>query len=277
MKLVQFEPLFIRHFSTLTWPFPLHNHNHYELMFIRYGSGIHELNSVKTRYEGETIFFLLPEDSHDYFIETETEFNVIKFLPGILKGGINTSSSDYWDHLLHDLVRKWKAGGAAACEPSHLNRAKKMIKLMVAEWLDNNHQATEVHTHLLRALLLTLDRGMDTAQSAHTGYGITKIERIQHYIHANIYFPEKLTMEQLSHAFSISVSSLKALFKNNMGMSLGAYVSSLKLEAIKERMRNSDATLTEIAQEFGFTDSSHFTRFFTKQAGVSPLKFRKGE
>lgn len=276
MKLVQFEPLFIRHFSTTMWPFSLHSHNHYELMYIGSGKGMHEVNGVRSPYVGETFFFLSPEDSHDFRIEDETEFNVIKFLPAILKGGTNSSATDYWDHLIRNLVRKQQAIADIQPDTHHMNSAKTMIGLMISAWLENDKKVTEVHTHLLRALLLTLDKGMSDADDHYRGdYAISKIERIQNYIHTHIRHPEKLTMKQLSAAFSTSESGLKSLFKDSMGMSLGQYISSLKLEMIKERMISSKATLTEIAHEFGFVDSSHFNSFFKKMVGMAPLGYRK--
>jgi AraC-like DNA-binding protein len=40
-------------------------------------------------------------------------------------------------------------------------------------------------------------------------------------------------------------------------------------------MMNSNNTISEIAGEFGFADSSHFNKFFKQQTGANPLAYRK--
>ncbi|MDA6071045.1 AraC family transcriptional regulator [Flavobacterium sp. AC] len=276
MKLVQFEPLFIRYFSTSVWPFPLHNHNHYEFMFVAGGSGTHELNKISTEYKGDTMFFLAPEDHHDFYIAEECQFSVIKFLPGVLKAGINSSTTDYWDNLLTSLTRKWHLYAVEINnDVQFLNKISTIMQLMISEWQDNNQQVTEIHTNLLRSLLLLIDKRMKNANDTTAQYGMTQIERIQNYIHSHIHFPEKLTVKNLSNTFRLSESGLRGIFKKNMEMSLGTYISSLKIEMIKNRIRNSECSLSEIALEFGFTDSSHFNKFFQKHTAINPLGYRK--
>lgn len=276
MKLIQFEPLFLRHFSTAVWPFPLHNHNHYELMFAAKGSGIHELNKANTAYSGDTIFFLAPEDHHDFNIAAETQFSVIKFLPSVLQGGINSNTTDYWDNLLTSLSRKWySSADEINADTQFLNKVNSIMSLMISEWQDNNHQVTEIHTNLLRSLLLMIDKRIKKANDTTSQYGVTQIERIQNYIHSHIHFPEKLTVKHLSETFTMSESGLRSTFRKKMGMSLGIYISSLKIEMIKDRIKNSETSLSEIAIEFGFTDSSHFNKFFQKHTTINPLRFRK--
>lgn len=276
MKLVQFESLFIRHFQTTVWPFPLHNHNHYELMLISDGNGTHELNKQINPYSGNTIFILSPEDTHDFNIETETQFRVIKFLPSVLNGGINPSTSDYWSYLLMHLVRKWNSRVKNTNEDILTTKIITIIDLMINEWKDNEEKVSEIHTNLLRSLLLLMDRHLkDTNNTAISHYGETQIERIQNYIHSHIHFPDKLTVKYLSSTFGLSESGLRGLFKKQMEMSMGSYINALKIETIKNRIRNSTHSLSEIALEFGFTDSSHFSKFFQKHTGIKPLNYKR--
>lgn len=277
MKLIQFEPLFIRYFSTSVWPFPLHNHNHYEFMFVAGGSGTHELNKIKTAYSGDTIFFLAPEDHHDFNIINESQFSVIKFLPAVLKAGINSSTTDYWDNLLTGLARKWNLSAVEISnDEQFLNKISTIMQLMISEWQDNNQQVTEIHTNLLRSLLLLIDKRIKNANDAIAQYGITQIERMQNYIHSHIHFPEKLTVRSLSETFRLSESGLRGVFRKKMGISLSTYISSLKIEMIKNRIKNSESSLSEIALEFGFTDPSHFNKFFQKHTAVNPSRYKKG-
>ncbi len=275
MKLVQFEPLFLRHFRTEEWPFTYHNHNHYELMLISEGSGIHDLNKEQSIYRGDTVFFLSPEDSHHFYIEEKTRFRVIKFLPNALKDGVNASITDYWDNLLINLGRMWEVRKVKGIDIELVNKIISIVDLMIIEWEVNNKQVSELHTNLLRSVLLLMDKY--TADNTHIidQYDTSKIERIQNYIHAYIHLPDRLGVKHLSHEFGLSESGFRNYFSTNMGMSLTQYINGLKIEMIKKRIKHSDHNLSAIALEFGFTDASHFTKYFMKHTALTPLQFKR--
>lgn len=276
MKLIQFEALFIRDFKTDIWPFPLHNHNHYEFMFIRGGSGDHILNGKKTKYQINDIFFLKPEDKHDFIIEKETHFNVIKFLPNILKGGLNTNNTDFWDNLLMSTTREVQSSDHKSIDKSALNKIKGIVEILISDWRDNNEKVTELHTNLLRSLLLLTEKTYRSVPEHElVDFGNSPIDRIQNYIHSYIRYPEKTSVKELSIAFKMSESGFKAFFKREMGITLRDYISLFKLQQIKESLKLSSSSISEIAQDFGFTDSSHFYRFFLNHAGIAPNKYRK--
>lgn len=274
MKLMQFESLYIRDFETDIWPFPLHKHNHFELMYILKGRGIHILNNIESAYKQDTILFLLPEDKHDFIIKEKTHFNVIKFLPNILTGGINPCSNDFWSFLLEALKRKLNSNQKV--EEKHIQEIKQLVQLIISEWHNRNGKITDLHANLMRALFLKLNDiySNDTGSNCNN-FENTLIDRIQNYIHINICFPEKLRIEKLSEEFNMSAISFRLKFKKEMEISLRTYINNLKLARVKEKMENSNSTLNQISQEFGFTDSSHFNRFFKNNEGISPFTYRK--
>jgi AraC-like DNA-binding protein len=47
------------------------------------------------------------------------------------------------------------------------------------------------------------------------------------------------------------------------------------MSLIEARLQYSQHSLTEIADEFGFTDESHFCKQFRKYTGNTPTAFRK--
>lgn len=275
MKLVQFEPLFLRHFRTEEWPFTYHNHNHYELMLISEGSGLHDLNKEESRYGGDTIYFLSPEDSHHFYIEEQTRFRVIKFLPSAVKEGVNISLTDYWDNLLSSLSRRWDGNKNKLIDTELVDKITSIVDLMIIEWEVNDKKVSELHTNLLRSVLLLMDKYSRNSLNLDV-YDASKIERIQNYIHINIHLPEKLSLQVLSSTFGLSESGFRNFFKNQMGMTISSYINALKIELIKARIKGSEHSLSAIAIEFGFTDASHFTKFFKKHTSISPLEFKRG-
>ncbi|HBT09103.1 MAG TPA: AraC family transcriptional regulator, partial [Leeuwenhoekiella sp.] len=73
-RYTQFNRLIVDDFTTDVWTHPLHNHNHYEVIFIRSGSGIHHLNNSLVPYRAGHLYLLGPEDEHEFIIEEPTNF-----------------------------------------------------------------------------------------------------------------------------------------------------------------------------------------------------------
>nr|WP_236648858.1 AraC family transcriptional regulator [Spirosoma sp. 209] len=53
------------------------------------------------------------------------------------------------------------------------------------------------------------------------------------------------------------------------------YIVKHKIKLIEARLLYSPLTLAEIADEFGYTDESHFCKQFRKYTGQTPGSFRK--
>ncbi len=84
-------------------------------------------------------------------------------------------------------------------------------------------------------------------------------------------------LKELSEHFNKSKSHISHLFKTKSGMSLRAYCNNLKLTDSKVLLRTTDRSVTDIALDLGFSDTSYFIYLFKKKYGVSPLKYRKYE
>ncbi len=93
------------------------------------------------------------------------------------------------------------------------------------------------------------------------------------YINDTIY--EQLTIEEICNKFSISRSSLQALFKNNIGTAPKQYISDLKLNKSKLLIKESIYTISEISNMLGFTSIHYFSRKFKQQFGITPTDYAK--
>lgn len=93
------------------------------------------------------------------------------------------------------------------------------------------------------------------------------------YINDSIY--EHITIEEICNKFSISRSSLQALFKNNLQTAPKQYISDLKLNKSKLLIKESMHTISEISSMLGFTSIHYFSRKFKQQFGITPTDYAK--
>ena len=67
---------------------------------------------------------------------------------------------------------------------------------------------------------------------------------------------------------------LKALQRQNT--TLPREIKRLRLDVAKEHLRQDEKTIADIGHMLGYSDKSHFTRFFRGQTGTTPTQYRLG-
>ncbi len=73
----------------------------------------------------------------------------------------------------------------------------------------------------------------------------------------------------------VSPGHLNRLVKKATGKSVGAWIDISRLGRAKRLLRDTELPVAEIASAIGLDDSSYFSRFFKRHAGLTPLAFRK--
>jgi len=99
--------------------------------------------------------------------------------------------------------------------------------------------------------------------------------RIQRFIDDHLPDPD-LRAAEIAAAADISVRHLHRIFSNT-GSTLGDCIRKRRLEQCRNDLANpllDKKTITEIAFSWGFSDSAHFSRSFSKQFGICPRNFR---
>lgn len=98
------------------------------------------------------------------------------------------------------------------------------------------------------------------------------IRNIQHCLTSNA--GSLQSVSDLAQDLNMSESNLRAVFRQQFSISLGAYIKNFRAHQAIQLMQNSALSFTDIAFELGFTTLSSFSRFFTNTIGVSPRQYR---
>lgn len=98
------------------------------------------------------------------------------------------------------------------------------------------------------------------------------IQEAVNYI--NEYFMTNIDFDTLSKSAGYSTDHFRILFKNATGKSMKNYILDKRLNLAKKLIRETNLTLDDISLQCGFEYYSHFSLFFKKETGVSPLTYR---
>lgn len=86
---------------------------------------------------------------------------------------------------------------------------------------------------------------------------------------------EQLSLNDLSQATGVHPVTISKFFPRYFACTFGEYLRRLKIEKSLQLIKTSAASLTEIAQECGFSDQSHFTRTFKQLTGFLPSQYAR--
>jgi AraC-like DNA-binding protein len=87
-------------------------------------------------------------------------------------------------------------------------------------------------------------------------------------------FNRKVKLEELTKAFHINKTTLNQKFKKTMGISVMAYLNTLRMQIACSILQNTTMPVSLIMQRVGFMDDAHFLRSFKKYTGLTPSEYR---
>ncbi|HQU84783.1 MAG TPA: AraC family transcriptional regulator [Pyrinomonadaceae bacterium] len=88
-----------------------------------------------------------------------------------------------------------------------------------------------------------------------------------------IYLEPNLTLNDLSRRLGVNSSVLSYAINNGFGKNFNDFVNEFRIGDVKEKLKNSDDSLLNIAFDCGFNSKATFNRAFKKFTGVSPKEF----
>jgi AraC-like DNA-binding protein len=88
-------------------------------------------------------------------------------------------------------------------------------------------------------------------------------------------YNEQLSLEYMSKLLAINKYHMAKEFKKYTGFSPGEYIINTRISRAKEILKYSNLSISEIAEQIGIENSSHFFHLFKSRVEQTPLAFRK--
>lgn len=144
----------------------------------------------------------------------------------------------------------------ATFSTSHPYRREKLQALLLAFLFD----CKALYEHYRRSLE---GEGMKSSL-------VTRFQQLleQHYL-------TKQSVKEYAAMLQVSPNHLSKVVSSSIGRKAGDFITDRMVLEAKNLLRYSDLSIAEISDYLGFSEPTHFTRFFKNKADVKPLEYRQ--
>jgi len=138
-----------------------------------------------------------------------------------------------------------------------------LLQRFLSDELDDEFEVDAIVAEMLGIALRLVDR--DRPQRQWVG-DIRRILRDN--------YAERISLEELGRRVGIHPAALSRGFRLDEGMTVGEYLSRVRIQNACRLMGDAGLTLADVATACGFADQSHLTRAFKSVTGSAPGAFR---
>lgn len=258
----------------------LHSHHYFQLAYVLEGMGIHTINNNSFDFSPGDAFLLVPGDKHSFVAEPVPRICLIDFTQSLF----SKSNRDLDD--ISDLSESFKRleyifhnlhGVNGKIIREHDRTVfNSLIQQLISEQKNDLPFGQAITQNIIFLLLNLIARNI---QQNLYDYAIhsnakNKTHNITAYIQHNIYNRDAVKVENIAAHFGLSEGQLSRYFKQQSGSTIKEYITKYKMEIILTRLKFSDLTISEIADELNFTDESHLNKIFKNAFGKTAKQFR---
>jgi YesN/AraC family two-component response regulator len=254
----------------------------FEIVQIQEGEGVRIVNRNRFPYKKGSIFLFTPLDCRGFEMEKPTRFCSIRFSEVFLAKCKNAQDREritqWLRQLEHIFYHHNRFEQVLIKQPGDCHMIATLIGNMVQEFEGQQSYYEENLQHFITLVLNILARNVSDSvlSNANSPEPEPLINRMLLHVHENINKADKLRVSYLASNFNLSANYVGEYFRKLTGESLQHYITQYKMQLVEHRLANSTLTVSQIANELGFTDESHLSRQFRKHSGgVSPVEFRK--
>ena len=273
------------YFHTNDYPINMHSHNFYEINIIVEGTGAHYIENICIPIKPGDVFAIPPSNRHGYWADTDDLKIFHLILPHYVLEKYEDELAKFPGYSMlfeiEPLLRKNNG------ENLFLHLSEDSLKRLLPEMenlIYNAQQEECEETNLLfeiRSVLLicTLARLINKENKRLPVYSETtqadslSIVKTIEYMHQK--YSEKISINELAKMANMSRSTYLRRFILMCRQTPMDYLCEVRVKKACQMMKNGNLTITEIAQNCGFFDCSHFIRVFTKLRGTTPNAYRK--
>ncbi|MCI9441194.1 MAG: AraC family transcriptional regulator [Ruminococcus sp.] len=254
---------------------PIHWHNSMEIIYIKRGTGIVQIDFKSYTAESGDIFFVLPGHLHALrsIPKNRMEYeNIIFDMTFLGSDKVDICSQKYLQPIINGKIQ-FPARIRKGDEPYPSVSACLDASDQLCSLRPNGYElGVKGHLMVLFSILfqLTMER---TEKAIAAEKNVQKLKTVLLRIEKD--YDKKLTVDQMADECGYSSSHFMRWFKEITGSGFAGYLIEYRLGKAALALRDTNDTILDISERNGFDNLSNFNRLFKKKYEMTPSQFRQ--
>ncbi|NVO09786.1 MAG: AraC family transcriptional regulator [Bacteroidales bacterium] len=242
------------------------------------GSGVYYLDDNKFPFDSRTIYFTNPGHIKSYELDESKDAYIITLTETFLREYVHSEIYAEFPFLLAEIVPP---------EKLHQNNFEEftiLYKQMLNEFNKNSEYKNKILGNLFLVLLLKIKEkfwsNYNPIEEGNRNSQIVKsfkqlLESEFKKVMEREQNDSKLQVQYFAEKLNLHPNYLNSVIKSKTGRTVNDWISKRTLSAAKILLMSSSYSSKEIAYKLGFSEPTHFSRFFKKHTQLSPNTYRK--
>ena len=252
--------------------------DYFSFIFTIDGSGVFYLDDNKFPFDSGTIYFTNPGHIKSYELNESKKAYVITLTENFLRDYVHSEIYTEFPFLLAEIAPPKKL------TKQNFKEFKILYEQISNEFHSDSEYKNKILGHLFLVLLLKIkenfwtkynpiDEGNRNSQIVRSFKQLLESEFkkvLEKELNEN-----KFQVQYFAEKLNLHPNYLNSVIKSKTGRTVIDWISERSLSVAKSLLMTTSYSTKEIAFKLGFSEPTHFSRFFKKQTHVSPTEFRK--
>jgi AraC family transcriptional regulator, transcriptional activator of pobA len=252
--------------------------DYFSFILTKEGSGTYYLDENKFPYSSQTFYFTNPGHLKSYELKDAREAFIITLTEKFLRENINIEIFSEFPFLLAEIVPPQKL------PEDDFEEFEILYKQIANEFEKNSTYKSKILGNLFTILLLKIkekfwvkynpiEEGTRNSQIVKSFKRLLESEFRKVIDNEQVF--SKLQAQYLAEQLNLHPNYLNSVIKSKTGKTVNDWISYQTTIVAKVLLLSDSYSSKEIAYKLGFSEPTHFSRFFKKQTQLSPNDFRK--
>lgn len=248
----------------------LHQHNYIEIVYITKGSGTFLIDLDQHPLKADRLFLVQPKQVHQLRPGNDTEGYVIVFTENFLAMGEHEFDLIYQGGIFQTFSRS----AGIDLKPEIATAMQDTIKSMVREYKQPDIYRNEMLHRYLKIFLIYLTRQCQQDLQTSSPSAFSKLVQLfislidQHY-------KTSKKVNDYAQQLAVTANYLNEIVKKTTGQPASYHIRQRIVLEAKRLAAYSDISMKDIAGMLGFSDVSHFSKFFKHATNIKFSDFQK--
>jgi AraC family transcriptional activator of pobA len=244
----------------------VHRHDHYEILIIKSGGGVHMVDFEQFDVTDNQVYFLRPGQVHQFLPNSDAVFYFVAFDKDQVMLNAPTNLNQF------EFFQSFNLEG-----PVVLDEVDSLINNMVSiqkELQSDGDMQDVVISSLVTVFLIKIQRKFKLFFPSKSVVTFPDLVIQFNKLLDNYSFYDRFVKEYAQH-LHVSPTYLNDLVREYTGHPASYWINKKLVTISKQLLLDVSVSLKQVSSTLGYTDSTHFARFFKQHVALTPTEYRQ--